>query len=80
MESNTPKPIDPEIGRRYVESWKAAGEFLEAERRARLRAMTDEQAREAMHALLSIPLPADLPPRVCGLVEQQNWFKKLHPR
>jgi hypothetical protein len=55
------------------------GEFLEAEKVQRLRAMTDDEAREIMHAILAFPLPTDMLPRECGLVEQQKWFQKLPP-
>ena len=75
------KPIPHEIGQRYLAGWAAADAILAAEKLARfkrLRAMTDDEAREIMHALLAIPLPADMPERECGLVEQQKWFRLLH--
>jgi hypothetical protein len=75
----TIKSIDPVLGKRYLDAWKTASTFLEAEKTARLRAMTDDEAREVMHAILAFPLPHDLPPRTCGLVEQQRWFQKLRP-
>ncbi len=74
------KPIDPAIGKRYLEAWSSASEFLEAEKTRRLRAMTDDEAREIMHAILAFPLPANRPERVCGLVEQQKWFQQLPRR
>jgi hypothetical protein len=72
------KPIPPEIGKRYLAAWASADAFLTEEKLARLRAMTDDEAREIMHAILAFPLPTDMPERVCGLVEQQKWFRKLH--
>jgi hypothetical protein len=67
--------------RKWVETWALAGKELEAIKRRELEAMTDEQAREAALDLLTMPLPADLPPRIdSGLVEQQRWFSKLHPK
>ncbi len=68
-------PIAPVIGKRFLGAWASA--FLEAEKVNRLRAMSDDEAREIMHAILALPLPAQLPSRVCGLVEQQRWFQKL---
>ncbi len=74
------KPIDPVIGKRYLDAWTSASAFLEAEKTQRLRAMTDDEAREIMHAILAFPLPDDLPKRTCGPVEQQRWFQKLPPK
>lgn len=65
--------------RRYVDGWNAAGTALEAEKLARLRAMSDDEARAVMHAILAMPLPENTPSRTCGLVEQQMWFQKLRP-
>ena len=61
---------------RRVEAWRAAGEFLQEERWARLRAMTDEDTRRAVVDLLSLPYP-DLPDRGSGLVEQQRAFRRI---
>lgn len=74
------KPINPEIGKRYLAAWASADAFLEAEKLQRLRAMTDDEAREIMHAILAFPLPADMPERTSGLVEQQKWFRQLPQR
>ena len=64
-----------------MHKWASTGKELEAIRRRELETMTDRQAREAALDLLTIPLPADLPPRLeSGLVEQQRWFSKLHPK
>ncbi|MBI3370397.1 MAG: hypothetical protein HY017_01400 [Betaproteobacteria bacterium] len=66
--------------RRWIETWKRAGPELEAIRRRELRVLTDEQVCEAALDLLSVPLPADLPPREgSGLVEQQRWFARSRP-
>lgn len=65
--------------RDWISRWTDTGKELAAIRRRELEAMTDEQAREAALDLLTMPLPADLPPRLeSGLVEQQRWFSKLH--
>ena len=67
--------------RMWVETWARAGPELEAIKRRELEAMTDEQAREAALDMLSLPLPVDLPPSLeSGLVEQQRWFSRDHPK
>ena len=59
-----------------IEAWRIAAPLLEAERRSRLRAMTDEDTRNAALDVLSLPIP-DLPERGSGLVEQQRLFDRL---
>jgi hypothetical protein len=67
--------------RAWVQNWIELGPILEAIRRRELEAMTEAQVREAALDLLTLPIPADLPPRIeSGLVEQQRWFRKLHPK
>ena len=67
--------------RAWVKNWIELGPILEGIRRRELESMTDEQIREAALDLLSFPIAADLPPRLeSGLVEQQFWFSKLHPK
>lgn len=64
----------------WVRIWKAAGPRLAEIERRELRAMTDAERREAIHALLTLlPVWTDAPP-TSGLVEQQKWFKKLAHR
>lgn len=58
---------------RAIQAWQVASERLEADRSARLRAMTDEDVRSAAADLLCIPYP-ELPDRGSGLVEQQRLF------
>lgn len=60
---------------RKVQSWRTASALLQRERWDRLRAMTDDECREAVVALLSLPYP-DLPERGSGLVEQQKVFRR----
>lgn len=67
--------------RAWVQNWIELGPILEAIRRRELEAMTDAQVREAALDLLTIPIPADVPPRLeSGLVEQQHWFSRHHPK
>jgi len=61
---------------RRVEAWRVAGEFLQKERSARLRAMTDDECRRSIADIFSLPRPP-LRERQSGLVEQQRLFKKL---
>ncbi len=61
---------------RYVDAWRVASEFLEEERRARLRNMTDDECRRIIAEIFSLPLPP-YRERPSGLVEQQRLFKKL---
>ena len=61
---------------RSVHSWRTASALLQKERWDRLRAMTDQECREAVVALLSFPYP-DLPERGSGLVEQQKVFRRV---
>ena len=67
--------------REWTQIWAKTGKELETIRRRELESITEEQVREAALDLLTLPLPADLPPRLTsGLVEQQRWFSKLHPK
>lgn len=67
--------MDRETMKKLVRVWDEAGPALEAIKRRELREMTDEEGRKAAFDLLSMPIPADLPPRLgSGLVEQQRWF------
>ena len=73
--------MDDSLLRRWAATWERAGRELAEIERRELQAMTDDQAREAAIALLSMPLPPDLPERLTsGLVEQQRWFARLRAR
>jgi hypothetical protein len=73
--------MDDSLLRRWAATWERAGKELTEIERRELQAMTDDQARAAAIALLSMPLPPDLPERLTsGLVEQQRWFAKLRAR
>lgn len=67
---------DRELMRRWVETWRRAGQELNQIRRRELQAI---DTREAVQQLFSsAPAFRDLPPRTTsGLVEQQAWFAKL---
>jgi hypothetical protein len=69
--------------RDWMRQWRAAATALAEERRHRLRAMTDDEARAAASALLDLAEGVPLPPgRVIhsGLVEQQAAFHHRRPR
>lgn len=67
--------------RKWAETWTRAGRELEAIKRRELRAMSDEQAKEAALDVLSLSLPEDLAPRCSsGLVDQQRWFARIRAR
>lgn len=67
--------------RDWMLRWTDTGRVLAAIRRRELENLTDDEAREAALDLLSMPLPEDLPPRrESGLVEQQRWFSRAHPK
>lgn len=68
------------LQRKWVETWKVAGEELAEIERRELEQMTDEEARQAAVDLLTFPLREEArDPEDSGLVEQQRWFSKLHP-
>jgi hypothetical protein len=67
----------------WVRRWKEAGAEMAEIRRRELRAMTDEKARAAIDAVLSLALSAYISPRRrqhSGLVEQQALFGSLRAR
>lgn len=77
------EPDERELTRRWVEQWKETGAFLEAMRRADLRAMSPQAAFDASEAILgsepcAITAPAE---RLTssGLIEQQRLFGRLRP-
>ena len=59
--SAPPQPTGPGLDaharaqtKRWLENWKRVGPILEAERRARLAAMTDQEAQQASRRLLEL--------------------------
>ncbi len=73
-------PEQVELGRRWVQAWREAGQEMERLRRQELRRLDAYRAI----ALLCGPADYHLPPRApkptSGLVEQQYWFKKAAGR
>ena len=66
----------PEDLQRRASAWRVAGAYLADERVERLRAMTDDDAREIIARIFNGPLPKPIE-RECGLIAQQRLFRKL---
>ena len=66
----------PEDLQRRARAWSVASAYLAGERIARLRAMTDDDAREIIASLFTGPVPKRVE-RESGLVAQQRLFRKL---
>jgi hypothetical protein len=73
-------PAQRALGKRWVETWKLAGEDLERIRRQELRALDNYRAIQ----LLCGDWDYTQPPRAArpssGLVEQQRWFMQAADR
>ena len=74
--TNSPKPRDRELERRWVETWRRAGEELAEIRRRELENVNTEEAIRQIFGDDGINLDAPSPP-ISGLVEQQAWFSRL---
>jgi hypothetical protein len=70
---------DNEKYRRHLNAWTIAADVLACERIVRLRAMTDEDTRQAIVQLFSGPIQATTvkSTSTSGLVEQQRLFRRL---
>jgi hypothetical protein len=70
---------DNEKYRRHLDAWTIAAEVLACERVARLRAMTDEDTRQAIVQLFSMPIQtaSAKSTSTSGLAEQQRLFRRL---
>lgn len=68
-------PTDPELPRKWVETWKRAAPELESIRRAELQAL---DTREAIGQIFgSYVYKGEPAPTTSGLVEQQAWFMRV---
>jgi hypothetical protein len=73
------RPMTQQISddlKRWARAWKIAGAHLERERAARLRAMTEDDARRIIARIFTGPMPAPFE-RESGLIQQQRLFRKL---
>ncbi|HEY7444935.1 MAG TPA: hypothetical protein VH701_21065 [Vicinamibacterales bacterium] len=62
--------------RRWLENWARVGPVLEAERWARLRRMTDDEARDLTRAVLALWRRSERDELGAELVTEQHWFMK----
>jgi len=63
--------------RAFLESWKIAGAYLEAEKEEYLRNLSDEEARKLVQSLFSFSGKSYISPErlnSSGLLEQQRYF------
>lgn len=70
----TPEQIA--LGRRWVETWRLAGEDLERIRRKELRELDARRAIELLCGAADYTSAPRAPKPTSGLVEQQQWFMK----
>lgn len=75
LDNWTPEQIA--LVRRWVETWKLAGEDLERIRRKELRELDTYRAIEMLCGPADYTVPPRAPKPTSGLVEQQRWFMKL---
>jgi hypothetical protein len=70
-----PASPDDSLRRRWVETWRRAGEELEALRRIEIESV---DTREAVRQIFGGDAPAlPAPSPTSGLVEQQAWFARM---
>jgi hypothetical protein len=75
---NKTKPENEKL-RLHLDAWTVAADVLACERIARLRAMTDEDTRQAIVQLFSVQIQT-APAKssfTSGLAEQQRLFRRL---
>lgn len=70
----TPEQIA--LGKRWVETWRLAGEDLERIRRKELRELDARRAIELLCGDADYTSAPRAPKPTSGLVEQQRWFMK----
>jgi len=68
--------LDESLHRRWVDTWRRAGEELERLRRAEIESV---DTREAVRQIFGSEMPASPAAPTSGLVEQQAWFARLRP-
>ncbi|HPM80113.1 MAG TPA: hypothetical protein PLF81_05410 [Candidatus Anammoximicrobium sp.] len=73
-------PDEIELGRLWVQAWKAAGPELERLRREELRRLDPQRAIAMLCGPADYRVPPRAPRPASGLVEQQRWFKKAAGR
>jgi hypothetical protein len=73
-------PAQIALGKRWVETWKLAGEELERIHRKELRELDTYRAIELLCGPADYTRPPRTPKPYSGLVEQQRWFMKAARR
>ena len=63
---------------RWVRQWGEAASALDSVRREELARLSDAEAWRQTEDLLSLPELWRDPDRVCGLIDQQAWFARMH--
>ena len=73
-----PQPPDPdrELLRQWVDTWRRAGEELDAIRRLEIESADTQQAVRQLFGTEGPADPTPAPP-TSGLVEQQAWFARV---
>jgi hypothetical protein len=66
---------DNSLLRRWVETWRRAGEDLQSLRRAEIESIDTREAVRQIFGSHGLALPT--PPPTSGLVEQQAWFARI---
>ncbi len=73
--ADSPATTERELMRRWVETWRQAGEELALIREREIREL---DTREAIRQIFSAGALTQEPPRATsGLIEQQAWFARL---
>ncbi|MGA2116941.1 MAG: hypothetical protein ABSH56_19555 [Bryobacteraceae bacterium] len=72
-----PQPASPDdpLTRRWVETWRRAGEELERLRRIEIESVDTQEAVRQIFGGAAVAVPAPSP--TSGLVEQQAWFARI---
>lgn len=68
------------LGKRWVETWRLAGEDLERIRRKELRELDAYRTIASLCGHADYTIPPRAPKPWSGLVEQQQWFMKAASR
>lgn len=71
------RPLDQELGRRWVETWQRAGPALDAVRMKELREFDYEEKRHIVLGLVELGFRFRRPRSSSGLVEMQRLLRKM---
>jgi hypothetical protein len=68
------------LGRKWIQTWKAAGPELERIRREELRQIDSIRAISNLCGVVDYTVPPRVARPTSGLIEQQRWFMKAFRR